>query len=205
MNIIGRFFAYKAMNAAWRSATKLDLGALNAGNEPVTHRERAERRKMYLVVLLSLVLLPSSVASCVSGTQEPESGGLIGLGFVLFGSIFIAPLVIAFLPDRWFIGRRLKASSLPQKEGLNASTTLVNVNYRVEKGDCPGGCATDGACVCYAKGWTDTYEALKQWRPGQCDDLICDVCSTARAIMLNDLEEWQRSTPGVRGHRIPRL
>ncbi len=197
--------AYRAMNAAWRSATKLDLTALNRGNEPITHRERAERRKMFLVVFLTLVLLPSSVASCVSGAQEPESGGLIILGFALFGSVFIAPLVVALLPNRWFIGRRLKASNLPQQEGLNASRTLISVNGRLETDDCPGGCATDGACVCYARGWADTYAGLMQWSPGQCDDLVCDLCTTTRAIMLNDLEEWRRSPGGARGRRIPRL
>ena len=192
------------MNAAWRSATKLDLSSLK-GNEPITHRERAERRKMFLVGFLTLVLLPSSVASCLSGTQEPESGGLINLGFVLFGSIFIGPLVIALLPNRWFVGRRLKASNLPQQEGLNASRNLVSVTGRLETDDCPGGCATDGACVCYAMGRADTYAGVIQWRPGQCDELVCDLCTTAGAIMLNDLEEWRRSSAGARGRRIPRL
>ncbi len=99
--MIGRFLAYKALNAAWRSATRT-----GSGHGPSTPKDDAELVssvfKTILFFLAAFALIVWSTASCVSG-----SAGMIGLGLILFWmGIPAVYLSLLFLPDRWFKGRK---------------------------------------------------------------------------------------------------
>ena len=72
MNIVGRFLAYKAMNAAWRSGTRKSS---HSGASPT---EPGSGAKTVLGILAMLGMAVLSMNSCVTGIPA-----MVGLGFVL--------------------------------------------------------------------------------------------------------------------------
>lgn len=100
MNVVGRFLAYKAMNAAWRSATRKQPGLHHSG--PVEAADTVSSLiRTFLFFLTAFVLILLSMASCLSGNMP-----MVGLGFVLFLlAVPLAFLLALFLPDRWLRSR----------------------------------------------------------------------------------------------------
>ncbi|MYC32875.1 MAG: GIY-YIG nuclease family protein [Chloroflexi bacterium] len=118
MNIVGRFLANKAMNAAWRSATRSGVNSDRPADD-------AESAKTFLAIMTVVALPILGMASCMTGNV-----GMFWLGLFLF---WVAPtavfVAIFFLPDRWFISRQ-RGSHLKERAGRRT--------MRVERPDqCP--------------------------------------------------------------------
>ena len=112
MNIVGRFVAYKAMNAIWNSsARRSNTHSAGAKSKPLTQTEIRRANRAFLGAGLTILL---SFGACAVGK--------FGIGLALFWiGAPIALIAIALLPDRWF-GNRNR-----HKEAEAAQMALRNV------------------------------------------------------------------------------
>ena len=104
MNIVGRFLAYKAINAAWRSATS------SRGKPGVLPPTSEEDAKLSLSLLATLAVVLLGLALMVMSSLMPRNMSMSMIGWGAFLVFIVGPVVfvgIIVLPASWFKGRNL--------------------------------------------------------------------------------------------------
>ena len=137
--MLGRFLAYKAMNSAWRSATRRSRPSGSSAASPT------ETLRLIFAILSYAGIFFGGMASCMAGGTV-----MLSLGFALVWLIGPAVLMgIIFLPDRWFEAKRPLREGYEETLGRRITAQMVGVPIvmLLGIGTCVGGQLAFGTVV----------------------------------------------------------
>ena len=137
--MLGRFLAYKAMDSAWRSATRRSRPGGSSAASPT------ETLRLIFAILSYAGIFFGGMASCMAGGIV-----MLSLGFALVWLIGPAVLMgIILLPDRWFEAKRPLREGYEETLGRRTTAQMVGVPIvmLLGIGTCIGGQPAFGTVV----------------------------------------------------------
>ena len=140
--MLGRFVAYKAMNAVWRSAAR------RGGSGGASSASPTETVRLVLAIVSYAGVFCGGMASCLAGGTVMLSLGLV-LAWIVGPAVLIG---IMSLPERWFDARRPLSEGFEETQGRRATAQMIGVPIvmLLGAGTCVSGQPTLGTVVALA-------------------------------------------------------